>query len=483
VDSERNAELLKEIAKRKVFISNIKEDIHEDDIEQYFESFGAIEEVLISRDPATQQSKGFGFVVFLEPESLHRVLTNGRSKRIIKIKNQDIIVRAAIPKKDIENQKGDHQEIPPIPSAGLKRKISKITKSTNSGGDKREITHSNYNSIESSGGHNKSHQDLAFQSLDTLPHVDRRVSERDLGHLPSAGDLNPYRGHSANSNQNLATEFNQETRVDQPTQVCKTYQELPQHNDRGRLEASRREHRANLLPQYQTSKTLNKETGKQYYSKMPNFLEPNSIESSVDSMKESQHNGKDNKLLPSIQGFYVNRLVRRESETYSSKPTPNILVHKIPRDNLRQLESSSELKALPKPICLCTIENLVNDDDSNIVHFLNAKRCCCPPTPKLAHDEQGHLTTAGLRSSEISTAAWTLATATKRGEAARRTAGSCSRQYRPLHGFSVSSSKYKLLARLARSRPRSGFEMDFPSLTVLETPLLSPLQQSAHAYY
>ena len=110
VDSERNSELLNEISKRKVFISNIREDMVEEDLQPTFEGFGPVEEVMISRDPLTQQSKGFGFVVFADAESLHSLLSNGKNKKIMKIMNQDIIVRAAIPKKDIDTQKKDPQD-------------------------------------------------------------------------------------------------------------------------------------------------------------------------------------------------------------------------------------------------------------------------------------------------------------------------------------------------------------------------------------
>jgi hypothetical protein len=97
LDSDKNSELLSEIAKRKLFISNLKANIDEDDLLKYFSRFGAIEEVLISRDPATQQSKGFGFVKFSEECSTREVL-QGQERRIIKVKNQEITIKPCIPK-------------------------------------------------------------------------------------------------------------------------------------------------------------------------------------------------------------------------------------------------------------------------------------------------------------------------------------------------------------------------------------------------
>ena len=97
LDSDKNSELLSEIAKRKVFVSNLKANIDEDDLEKFFSRFGAIEEVLISRDPATQQSKGFGFVKFYEECSTREALL-GQERRNIKIKNQEVTIKQCIPK-------------------------------------------------------------------------------------------------------------------------------------------------------------------------------------------------------------------------------------------------------------------------------------------------------------------------------------------------------------------------------------------------
>lgn len=104
VDSSQNSELLQTIAKRKIFVSNLKQAINENDLARFFSRFGTVEEVLISRDPATQLSKGFGFVVFVDPESAKAALY-GQSKRNVRIKNHDIIVKEAIPKKDILKQR------------------------------------------------------------------------------------------------------------------------------------------------------------------------------------------------------------------------------------------------------------------------------------------------------------------------------------------------------------------------------------------
>lgn len=104
VDSNTNSEYLDRIAKRKIFISNIKELITEKDLFDFFSSFGAIEELTISRDATTGLSKGFGFVLFIEEESKRNVLRDyGNSG--VRIKGYDLQVKGAIPKKDINKIK------------------------------------------------------------------------------------------------------------------------------------------------------------------------------------------------------------------------------------------------------------------------------------------------------------------------------------------------------------------------------------------
>ena len=104
LDSDKNSELLNEIAKRKLFISNLRSSIDESDLEKFFVKFGAIEEVLISRDPATQQSKGFGFVQFRDGNSVQDALI-GQEKRTLKIKNHEVTIKECIPKSQMSRMK------------------------------------------------------------------------------------------------------------------------------------------------------------------------------------------------------------------------------------------------------------------------------------------------------------------------------------------------------------------------------------------
>lgn len=64
-DSSNLAEQMPSSCKT-LFIKNLPYQLKEDDIGDRFRPFGEIEEVRIARNYTTQQSKGFGYVVFKE---------------------------------------------------------------------------------------------------------------------------------------------------------------------------------------------------------------------------------------------------------------------------------------------------------------------------------------------------------------------------------------------------------------------------------
>lgn len=101
VDGSTNSEIIKEISRRKIFLSNLKSSTREEDLSEFFDQFGKVEEVLISRDPHSQQSKGFGFVIFKEEQDASKVL----KYRSVKIKNWDVIVKPCLTKQEIQKSK------------------------------------------------------------------------------------------------------------------------------------------------------------------------------------------------------------------------------------------------------------------------------------------------------------------------------------------------------------------------------------------
>ena len=123
ISREDNFKLLKEISKRKIFVSSLKDSIIESDLQEYFSVYGPVEEVLINRDPATQFSKGFGFVVFRSSDSAKFALAGSKKRRAL-IKNSQVMFRMAITKDEItkKSSKGTDQK-PKKPSKGSRSDV------------------------------------------------------------------------------------------------------------------------------------------------------------------------------------------------------------------------------------------------------------------------------------------------------------------------------------------------------------------------
>src|SRR3990167_184323 len=73
VDPNQNLNLLKKLAKRKVFLSGLK-NLSESDLSGYFSQYGRVEELTLNRDHGTQTLRGFGFVIFSKVEEANLVI-------------------------------------------------------------------------------------------------------------------------------------------------------------------------------------------------------------------------------------------------------------------------------------------------------------------------------------------------------------------------------------------------------------------------
>ena len=62
---------------RKLFIVGLPQEAKRNEIEAYFKKFGGIEELRIIMDKSSNTSRGFGFVLFKQKDSLHSVLELG----------------------------------------------------------------------------------------------------------------------------------------------------------------------------------------------------------------------------------------------------------------------------------------------------------------------------------------------------------------------------------------------------------------------
>merc|ERR1712227_1195418 len=58
----------------KMFIGGLSKSTTTESLKAYFEGFGAVKDVSVKMDPMTQQSRGFGFVLFEDDSSIESVL-------------------------------------------------------------------------------------------------------------------------------------------------------------------------------------------------------------------------------------------------------------------------------------------------------------------------------------------------------------------------------------------------------------------------
>eukprot|EP00794_Sanderia_malayensis_P014192 gene14192-15672_t len=94
-DSDDIEEDKPEQSSGKIFIGGLHSQTGSDSLEDYFKQYGEIKECLIMRDPFSQRSRGFGFVTFVNPLSVEKVVK--KSSHVIDGKKVD--PKVAIPRK------------------------------------------------------------------------------------------------------------------------------------------------------------------------------------------------------------------------------------------------------------------------------------------------------------------------------------------------------------------------------------------------
>lgn len=61
---------------RRLFVGGLPHTIDDESFEQYFQQFGPIENITIMKNKKTGKARGFGFVTFVNQESVDYVLQN-----------------------------------------------------------------------------------------------------------------------------------------------------------------------------------------------------------------------------------------------------------------------------------------------------------------------------------------------------------------------------------------------------------------------
>jgi RNA recognition motif-containing protein len=67
---------------KKIFVGNLDFDLETEDLKNIFSKFGNIEDCIVIKDRDSNQSKGFGFVTFVDGESADEAIREINGKEI-----------------------------------------------------------------------------------------------------------------------------------------------------------------------------------------------------------------------------------------------------------------------------------------------------------------------------------------------------------------------------------------------------------------
>ena len=88
---------------KKLFIRSLAWEATEQDLQDLFAQYGAVEEAIIIKDKFTERSKGFGFVTYTNDEDADKALKelNGAE-----LKGRALVVNEARPPKPRDEDRG-----------------------------------------------------------------------------------------------------------------------------------------------------------------------------------------------------------------------------------------------------------------------------------------------------------------------------------------------------------------------------------------
>lgn len=84
---------------KKLFVGGLSRDTSDETLKEYFGSYGEMSDCVVIRDSQTKQSRGFGYVTYVDKESIIQVLVDKKDKPHV-IEGKEVEVKRAIPRDD-----------------------------------------------------------------------------------------------------------------------------------------------------------------------------------------------------------------------------------------------------------------------------------------------------------------------------------------------------------------------------------------------
>ena len=85
---------------KKIFVGGLNRSTTNDGLRAYFDSYGEMSDCVVIVDPQSKESRGFGYVTFVDKNSVIEVLKDKKEKGAHTIDEKEVEVKRAIPKDD-----------------------------------------------------------------------------------------------------------------------------------------------------------------------------------------------------------------------------------------------------------------------------------------------------------------------------------------------------------------------------------------------
>ena len=85
---------------KKIFVGGLNRSTTNDGLKEYFKGYGEMSDCVVITDSQTKESRGFGYVTFVDKESVIEVLKDKKEKGVHTIDGKEVEVKRAIPRDD-----------------------------------------------------------------------------------------------------------------------------------------------------------------------------------------------------------------------------------------------------------------------------------------------------------------------------------------------------------------------------------------------